>query len=139
LARGGGPRSRPATTRQRQRRDSSLEDETGIADLVVWPQVFEQFRRVVMNASMIAVRGRIQREGEVVLLVAHRSFIFSRVSDRRQPRRGFPAGMDAATKSPTPAAVPIRVRTAHTGLTPTRHLIPHLHTDIIKAKSPNFY
>lgn len=48
----------------------TLEDETGIANLVVWPQVFEKFRRVVMGASMIAVRGRIQREGEVVHLVA---------------------------------------------------------------------
>ena len=50
----------------------TLEDETGIANLVVWPQVFEKFRRIVMSASMIAVRGRIQREGEVVHLVAHR-------------------------------------------------------------------
>jgi error-prone DNA polymerase len=50
----------------------TLEDETGVANLVVWPQVFEKFRRVVMGASMIAVRGRIQREGEVVHLVAHR-------------------------------------------------------------------
>ena len=50
----------------------TLEDETGIANPVVWPQVFETFRRVVMSGSMIAVRGRIQREGEVVHLVAHR-------------------------------------------------------------------
>ena len=35
----------------------TLEDETGIANLVVWPQVFEKFRRVVMSASMIAARG----------------------------------------------------------------------------------
>jgi error-prone DNA polymerase len=49
----------------------TLEDETGIANLVVWPQVFEKFRRAVMGASMMAVRGRIQREGEVVHLVAH--------------------------------------------------------------------
>ena len=49
----------------------TLEDETGIANLVVWPQTFEKFRRVVMGASMLAVRGRVQREGEVVHLVAH--------------------------------------------------------------------
>ena len=49
----------------------TLEDETGIANLVVWPQVFDRFRRTVIAASMIAVRGRIQREGEVVHLVAH--------------------------------------------------------------------
>jgi hypothetical protein len=33
----------------------TLEDETGIANLVEWPQVFEKFRRVVMCASMSAV------------------------------------------------------------------------------------
>ena len=49
----------------------TLEDETGIANLVVWPAVFEQFRRTVMGASMIAVRGRVQREGEVVHLLGH--------------------------------------------------------------------
>ena len=47
----------------------TLEDETGIANLVVWPKVFEQNRRTIMSASMMAVRGRIQREGEVVHLV----------------------------------------------------------------------
>ena len=49
----------------------TLEDETGIANLVVWTNVFEKYRRVVLSAGMIAVRGRIQREGEVVHLVAH--------------------------------------------------------------------
>lgn len=50
----------------------TLEDETGIANLVVWPQVFEQHRRTVLSAGMIAVSGRIQREGEVVHLVARK-------------------------------------------------------------------
>ena len=49
----------------------TLEDETGIANLVVWAKIFEKYRRVVLSASMLAVRGRIQREGEVVHLVAH--------------------------------------------------------------------
>jgi error-prone DNA polymerase len=48
----------------------TIEDETGIANLVVWPKVFETFRRIVLSAGMLAVRGRIQREGEVVHLVA---------------------------------------------------------------------
>jgi error-prone DNA polymerase len=49
----------------------TLEDETGITNLVVWAKMFEKYRRVVLSASMLAVRGRIQREGEVVHLVAH--------------------------------------------------------------------
>ncbi len=47
----------------------TLEDETGIANLVVWAKVFEQNHRTIMSASMMAVRGRIQREGEVIHLV----------------------------------------------------------------------
>src|SRR5699024_11108372 len=49
----------------------TLEDETGIANLVVWPKVFEKHRRIILGAPMFAVSGRIQREGEVVHLVAH--------------------------------------------------------------------
>ena len=49
----------------------TLEDETGIANLVVWAKTFEKYRRIVLSASMVAVRGRIQREGEVVHVVAH--------------------------------------------------------------------
>ena len=48
----------------------TLEDETGIANVVVWPKVFETWRGVILNAGMIAVRGRVQREGEVVHIVA---------------------------------------------------------------------
>jgi error-prone DNA polymerase len=47
------------------------EDETGIANLVVWAKIFEKHRRAVLSASMLAVRGRIQREGDVVHLVVH--------------------------------------------------------------------
>ena len=48
----------------------TLEDEKGIANLVVWPKVFEAHRRIVMGARLLAVRGRIQREGIVIHLVA---------------------------------------------------------------------
>src|SRR6202023_3659753 len=50
----------------------TIEDETGIANLVIWPKLFERQRRLVLSAKMMAVYGRIQREGEVVHLVAHR-------------------------------------------------------------------
>jgi error-prone DNA polymerase len=48
----------------------TLEDEFGIANLVVWPSLFERQRRIVLSASMLGVRGRVQRAGEVVHLVA---------------------------------------------------------------------
>ena len=49
----------------------TMEDETGAANIVVWVKVFEKFRRTMLSASMLAVRGRIQREGDVVHLVAN--------------------------------------------------------------------
>jgi error-prone DNA polymerase len=48
----------------------TLEDETGIVNVVVWPKVFERNRRTVMTAKFLAVRGRIQREGLVIHVVA---------------------------------------------------------------------
>ncbi|AHI24897.1 putative DNA polymerase III alpha subunit [Komagataeibacter xylinus E25] len=48
----------------------TLEDETGIANLVIWPDIFEKYRSIILSASMMAARGRIQREGDVVHLVA---------------------------------------------------------------------
>ncbi|WP_246664443.1 error-prone DNA polymerase [Tardiphaga sp. P9-11] len=51
----------------------TLEDETGIANIVVWPKVMEQFRREVMGSRLILVEGRIQSSPEkVVHLVAER-------------------------------------------------------------------
>lgn len=44
----------------------------GTANLVAWPKVFERNRRTILSAGMIAVRGCLQREGEVVHLVAQR-------------------------------------------------------------------
>jgi error-prone DNA polymerase len=51
----------------------TLEDETGIANIVVWPKVMAQFRKEVMGARLIEVEGRIQSSPEkVVHLVADR-------------------------------------------------------------------
>ncbi|MCW4462150.1 error-prone DNA polymerase [Sphingomonas sp. BT-65] len=48
----------------------TLEDETGIANAVLWADRFEANRRTVMAATMLAVRGRVQREGIVIHVVA---------------------------------------------------------------------
>lgn len=55
----------------------TIEDETGPANLVVWPTLFEKRRRIVLGSSMMAINGRIQREGEVVHLVAQQLFDWS--------------------------------------------------------------
>lgn len=51
----------------------TLEDETGVANLVVWEQVYEKHRGTVLTSSMLGVVGRIlQREGDVVHVVAYK-------------------------------------------------------------------
>ena len=50
----------------------TLEDETGIANVIVWKTVFEANRRAAMNARFLAVQGRVQRAEGVVHLVAER-------------------------------------------------------------------
>jgi error-prone DNA polymerase len=53
----------------------TLEDETGIANIVVWPKIMERFRKEVMGARLILVEGTIQSSPEkVVHLVAERLF-----------------------------------------------------------------
>ena len=47
----------------------TIEDETGVSNLVVWPRVFERFRPVVMGARLVAVTGRVQEADGVVHIV----------------------------------------------------------------------
>jgi error-prone DNA polymerase len=44
----------------------TIEDETGVANLIVWPRVYQQFRRSARHSVIIIARGRVQRDGEVV-------------------------------------------------------------------------
>ncbi len=48
----------------------TLEDETGVANIVVWAKVFERFRRAVIAGRCLKVTGRLQRDGDVVHVVA---------------------------------------------------------------------
>jgi error-prone DNA polymerase len=48
----------------------TLEDETGIINIVVWPKVFARNRRTVMTAQFLEVRGKIEREGLVIHVIA---------------------------------------------------------------------
>lgn len=50
----------------------TIEDETGIANIVVWPKIMERFRKEVMGARLILIEGRIQESEGVVHLVADR-------------------------------------------------------------------
>lgn len=48
----------------------TLEDETGVCNVVVWRALYERFRRAVIAGRCLRVTGRVQREGEVTHIVA---------------------------------------------------------------------
>ncbi|PSJ57671.1 error-prone DNA polymerase [Pseudaminobacter soli (ex Li et al. 2025)] len=118
----------------------TLEDETGIVNAVVWPKLFERQRRLVLSSALLAINGKIQREGDVVHLVAQRLFDLSEDLGRLGERdaqfplphgRGdeFARGNGAPDPRERPQAV-----------APARDIfIPDLHIDRLKVKSRNFH
>jgi error-prone DNA polymerase len=78
----------------------TLEDETGIANIVVWPSVLERFRKEVMGARLVVVSGTIQASEEgVVHLIAERlsdrGYELQRLSETLAPaQRALPSGYD---------------------------------------------
>jgi error-prone DNA polymerase len=63
---------------------ATLEDETGSANAVIWPDVFTANRRTVMSSRFLVVHGRLQRAGEVIHVVAERfTDLTSRLADIR--------------------------------------------------------
>lgn len=53
---------------------ASLEDETGLANIIVWPKVFEANRAVVLGSRLMAVKGEVQKEGLVIHVIARQVF-----------------------------------------------------------------
>ncbi len=68
----------------------TIEDETGIANIVLWARQFEKFRRAVMAARLMVVEGRVQKspEGVIHLMASHiadRTDALMRLAGTRQP------------------------------------------------------
>jgi error-prone DNA polymerase len=49
---------------------ASLEDETGIVNVILWPQVFEAQRRCALESNMLVVEGTLQRRDRVAHVIA---------------------------------------------------------------------
>jgi len=117
----------------------TLEDETGIANLVVWTKVFEKFRRIILSSGMIGVKGRIQREGEVVHLVAHRiTDLSSELASIGQRDAAFPLPhgrgdeFHHGSSTPDPRGQPPKVSR-------TRDMyVRDLHIDAIRVRTRDF-
>ncbi|MBR0738351.1 error-prone DNA polymerase [Bradyrhizobium liaoningense] len=79
----------------------TLEDETGIANVVVWPKIMEQYRKEVMGARLILVEGYIQSSPEKVT-----HLIAQRMIDRSHDLVGL-AGDALSRKHPVPAGATV--------------------------------
>lgn len=90
----------------------TLEDETGVSNVVVWRTVYERFRRVVMGGRLLRVTGYLQREGIVVHLIAQQIEDLSlRLSDLGHPLEGA-VGLTAPQSDKAPRPLP-RSRATH--------------------------
>jgi error-prone DNA polymerase len=74
----------------------TLEDETGIVNVVVWPKIFARHRRIVMTAQFLEVRGRLEREGLVLHVMA------DRLIDRSDQLRRLASGEANLAAAPHP-------------------------------------
>jgi len=78
----------------------TLEDETGVANIVVWRDAFEANRRLVMGSAFLLVSGQLQREGEVIHLVARKFTDLShRLSEMREAERPLGEVREPAVRS----------------------------------------
>ena len=93
----------------------TLEDETGVANLVVWPKVMTAFRKVIMTARLMQVTGRLQRDPAsgvthvVVERLEDRGDVLLRLSDRSLVP---PLSRADEVRSPIPAPTPGHPRNA---------------------------
>jgi error-prone DNA polymerase len=62
----------------------TIEDETGVANIVVWPSVFDRYRQIVLGSRLVGVFGRMQRDdsGQVIHVVAERMEDLTRHLDK---------------------------------------------------------
>ena len=73
----------------------TLEDETGISNIIVWRKMYERFRRAVIAGRALRVTGRVQREGGVTHVIAEQiediSFMLDELTRPQSPRVSQPS------------------------------------------------
>ena len=83
----------------------TLEDESGIANAIVWQNLFERYRRIILSSAMVGIKGRLQREGQVIHLIADSiedlTPLLGQVGNRDFPHRPGP-GDGARNGGPDP-------------------------------------
>ena len=116
----------------------TIEDETDVANLVIWSSLFEKQRRLILSSGLIGCRGRLQREGDVTHLVAEHildlSDLLRSVADRDGELRLRSGRGDEA-----------RIGTRDRARSGAREAVPHLEAKeesdepVIKVAARNFH
>ena len=73
---------------------TTLEDETGFANVILWPSLFDRFRAVIMTARLLACTGTLQREGRVIHVIAEKLTDLTQALRRLEDRPFDPATID---------------------------------------------
>jgi len=87
----------------------TLEDETGVVNVIVWPKTYERFRRAVIAGRLMRVTGKLQREGSVSHLIAWQIEDLSGWLDRL----GLPTAASPADETRRPVAPRTQPRARH--------------------------
>jgi error-prone DNA polymerase len=88
----------------------TIEDETGIANLIVWPPILERFRRAALGATLLYCRGRLQREESVIHIVAEDLRDWTRRLNTLRERTGRErTGSESAPRRKPPFALPEKI------------------------------
>jgi error-prone DNA polymerase len=117
----------------------TIEDETGVANAILWPDRFERQRRTVLSSAMISIKGKVQREGLVIHVITDviedLTPMLRSVGEMEFPHRPGPG--DGATHGggPDPRDAPYKPRDMYhapfrTGADPEQ---------VIKVKSRDFH
>jgi error-prone DNA polymerase len=116
----------------------TLEDESAdVANLVVWPSLFEKQRRVILSAGMVACHGKVQREGEVIHVVADHLTDLSDLLRSVGDRGAFPLPNGRGDEARHGGGADQR-HIKGLGKRPRDIYIPDLHIDTIKVKTRDF-
>jgi error-prone DNA polymerase len=118
----------------------TLEDETDIANLIIWPSLFDKQRRVILGAQMLTCRGRVQAANGVIHLIAEhlvdQSPLLRKIGGSDEPLL-VPAGRGDEAVHGGGGGVDSRETKAFNHAARDIY-IPDLHIDILNVKARNF-